>query len=299
MKFAFKNLKSTLICFSSFPLIGCETNNGILNPKGIVAFIERQLLFDTTAIMLIVIIPVIIMSIAFTYHYREKNHQKKINSREVEYKPNWSHSHFYESLWWSIPFLIVFALAIMTWIYTHKLDPYRKLKYAGETVQVQVVSLPWKWLFIYPKYNIATVNHLVIPNERQIELFLTCDNVPMSSFMIPQLGSQIYTMAGMETKLHLIPTHTGELKGLNTQYNGEGFSEMHFRVDVKNADEFAQWVALVKNTKDNLNANRYSQVRQPQINAPLQYFSGVDENLFTAIVTSYHALDYPTELEDR
>lgn len=291
-------LKTLLICCLSSLLIGCENNNGILNPKGIVTFIERQLLFDTTALMLIVIIPVIIISIDFTYHYREKNHKQQITGRKVEYKPYWSHSHFYEILWWTIPCIIVLTLSVISWIYTHKLDPYRKLNYPNETVQIQVVSLPWQWLFIYPEHNIGTVNHLVIPNERQIEFSLTNDNVPMSSFLIPQLGSQIYTMAGMQTKLHLVATETGSIKGLNSQYNGIGFSEMHFVVDIKDNDQFIAWVAEMKKNPNKLNASKFKELRQPQIGAPAQYFSAVQENLFADIISSYMALHHPTALQD-
>lgn len=296
MIFCKHNLKNLLICWMSFSLLGCSGNYGILNPKGLVAFIERQLLFDTTALMLIVIIPVIIISIDFTYHYREKNHIKQITSRKVEYKPNWSHNNFYESLWWSIPCLIVLALAFVSWHYTHKLDPYRKLQYPGELVHVQVISLPWKWLFIYPEHNIATINHLVIPNDQQIAFVLTTDNVPMSSFFIPQLGSQIYTMAGMQTQLHLVANETGQLRGLNSQYNGVGFSEMHFIVDVVEHEDFNLWVKQMKGSAESLSINKYNEIRQPQINVQAQYFAGVQENLFNEVVVSYMSLTHPNQI---
>jgi len=247
--------------------------------------------------MLIVIIPVIILSIDFVYHYREKNHEKQVTDRKVEYKPNWSESTFFETLWWSIPCVIVLALAFISWHFTHKLDPYRTLNYPDKPVHVQVVSLPWKWLFIYPEYNIATVNNLVLPKDRQIAFSLSCDNVPMSSFIVPQLGSQIYTMAGMETKLHLIPTEIGSFRGLNAQWNGEGFSEMHFIVDVKEYDQFIDWTEQMQSMSNPLDANKYQQVRQPEIGVKPEYFSSVQPDLFHEIIHSYMmGLEHPDYL---
>lgn len=292
MTFFNKVFKLLLIFLFSIILVGC-LDNGVLDPKGIVSYIERQLIFDTTALMLIVIIPVIILSFAFVYHYREKNHDKQTNGNQIEYKPYWSHSHFYEGLWWAIPCLIVLGLAIIGWIYTHKLDPYRKLDYSGEVIQVQVVSLPWKWLFIYPKHDIATINHLVLPNNQQVEFFLSCDNVAMSSFFIPQLGSQIYTMAGMQTKLHLIPSELGTIKGLNSQYNGIGFSDMHFDVDITEKKDFYNWVADVKRGSNRLSTDTYQEVREPEVNVPPQYFSSVQQNIFKDIIDSYKGLEHP------
>ncbi len=271
---------SSLIFLSA--LTGCDEaiDKGVLNPKGLIAFEERLLLFDAIALMLIVVIPVIIMSFAFAYRYRESH-------KTAEYKPNWSHNTFLEAVWWGVPCVIIFILGILTIKYTHQLDPYRKIDNYDVSLRVQVIALPWKWLFVYPDHNIATVNYLVIPNNKQVEFTLTSDNVPMSAFFIPQLGSQIYTMAGMTTKLHLLATEAGTYRGLNSQFNGDGFSDMYFPVKVVEEDEMQAWLSKVKASSKELNTENYAQLRKPTIANPEEYYSGVKKDLFGSIINTY------------
>lgn len=269
-------------------LTGCKTQmSGILDPKGIIAFQERQLMFDSLALMMIVVLPVIIMSLAFVWRF----HQSKDDS---EYLPNWSHNTMLESIWWGVPIAIIMILGIMTWETTHSLDPYKKIENVpGEILPIQAVALPWKWLFIYPEQNIATVNYLKIPRGRQVEFFLTTDNVPMSSFFIPQLGSQIYTMAGMRTRLHLVATHMGSFRGLNSQYNGDGFSGMTFQTEVVDPQEFKDWAAQVYRGSPELSSATYQTVRQPTIANPVEYYANVAPGLFDTIIESYNAAHHP------
>lgn len=275
-----KILKAAGVFLTLF-LVGCGKDaTGILNPKGVIAYEEKILLFDSIALMLIVVLPVIIMSFAFVYRYRESH-------KTAEYKPNWSHSVFLEGLWWGIPCVIIVAMGIMSWKATHKLDPYRKIDGHDVAMHVQVVALPWKWLFIYPEQNVASVNELVLPEGKQTEFSLTTDNVPMSAFFIPQLGSQIYTMAGMRTKLHLLPTAEGTFRGLNAQYNGDGFSDMHFPVRVVNEKDLNAWFKKVKASGRTLDAEQFAKLRQNSINSPAEYFSGVKPKLFQEIIMSY------------
>ncbi len=263
-------------------LTGCSGHFiGMLNPKGLVAFQERKLFFDTLALMLVVVLPVIIMSLTFVYHYQ-------ISHRIADYKPNWGHSYFLESLWWGIPCVIIFILAVMTWRQTHELDPYRRMTgYSEKPIIIQVIALPWKWLFIYPDENIATINYLEIPVGQQVEFWITTDNVPMSAFFIPQLGSQIYTMAGMRTRLHLVANEIGLYDGLNTQYNGDGFSEMHFSVHVVDPIEMASWIAQVKKAPDHLTLVSYDQLLNQSIDNKSAFFSGVEGNLFNTVMATY------------
>lgn len=267
------------LCFS---MSGCEGQLfGMLNPKGIVAFKERKLFFDTLALMLIVVIPVIIMSFAFVYHYQ-------VSHRVRDYKPNWSHSFFLESIWWSIPCAIIVVLATLTWKNTHALDPYSRIPgHPEQPMIIQAIALPWKWLFIYPEQNIATVNYLAVPVNRQVEYWITADNVPMSAFFIPQLGSQIYAMAGMRTRLHLLGTHTGTFTGLNTMYNGEGFSDMKFPVHVVDVKDMEQWITTMKNSPNQLTDATYSQLLNQSINDQPQFFSGVPSGLFDKVIATY------------
>ena len=274
-----------LLAIIAFPLLADHPS--ILAPKGIVAFEERKIIFDTAALMLIVVIPVIVMSIVFVIHYR-KGHMVE------EYKPNWHHSVFLESLWWGVPLIIVTLLAIITWYSTHRLDPFRKLHYNGKLIHIKVVALPWKWLFIYDDHNITTVNKLVLPRKVQVEFSLTSDNVPMSAFFIPQLGSQIYTMAGMETKLHLIPTRVANIEGFNAQFNGYGFDQMRFPVEIVERPDFEQWVKTVKNKPKPFTKADYLSLRQPSYsnNKSLE-FSSISPGLFKRIIHSYMLSEHP------
>ena len=153
------------------------------------------------------------------------------------------------------------------------------------------MALPWKWLFIYPEQNIATVNFVEIPKGQQVEFWLTNDNVAMSAFFIPQLSSQIYTMAGMRTRLHLLALEVGTFEGLNAQYNGDGFSDMHFAVKVVDPKEMSRWVKQVKKSSSGLTQERYKQLTQPAIKYPVEYFSSADKNLFKQIINKYKQTD--------
>lgn len=254
---------------------------GVLNPKGIVAYEERKLFFDTLALMLIVVLPVIIMSFAFVYHYQSSHHIK-------DYKPNWSHSFFLEALWWGIPCVIIVILAVLTWRKTQELDPFRPIQ--GENskpILIEAIALPWKWLFIYREQGIATINYLVVPLNQQVEYHITADNVPMSAFFIPQLGSQIYAMAGMRTRLHLIANHPGTYVGLNTQFNGDGFSDMHFSVHVVDKEKFADWLSQIKQSGVPLTDAVYKSLLTPTIANKPAFFNDVGPHLFENIINTY------------
>lgn len=252
---------------------------GVLSPKGVIAHQERQLMFDTMALMLIVVLPVIIMSFAFAYRYRA-------SKRIGKYRPNWSHNNLLEIFWWTIPTMIIVILGIIVWKKTHELDPYNEIDIPGKDEVVQVVALQWKWLFIYPEEGIATVNDLYMPQNKQVEFQITAD-APMSAFDIPQLGGQIYAMAGMRTRLHYYSSHIGTYEGLNTQLNGIGFSEMHFPAHVVSQSDFDQWVRKMKASSTPLTLDTYKHLYEPTIAAPAQYFSSVPNDLFMSIMMQY------------
>ncbi|WP_172952129.1 COX aromatic rich motif-containing protein [Candidatus Coxiella mudrowiae] len=285
------NSLKKMVKFSSFglsilsvlTLVGCRTMmTGILSPAGVITYEEKQLFFDSLALMLIVVIPVLIMSFTFIVRYRASH-------KTSDYQPNWGHSVLLEAIWWGIPMAIIFVLGIITWTMSHKLDPYRPIiiKGAGKPMVIQVVALPWKWLFIYPEQNIATVNYLEIARSKQVEFMFTNDNVPMSAFFIPQLGSQIYTMAGMRTRLHLIASRDGTYEGLDSQYNGDGFSDMCFDVKVVEPNELQRWFAEVKRSGEKLTPPMYEKLIQPSIKEPVHYYSSVVSNLFSQIMIKY------------
>ncbi|HAG62455.1 MAG TPA: ubiquinol oxidase subunit II [Coxiellaceae bacterium] len=264
------------LCFFS---ASYANNLGFLDPKGWVAKQELQLMLDTVALMLIVVIPVIIMSFAFAWRYRA-------SKRQGQYQPNWSHSTLLELFWWGIPTILVIVLGVFVWKSSHELDPYRQLDKPGKPEIIQVVALQWKWLFIYPKEGIATINDLYVPVNQQVEFRITAD-APMSAFGIPQLVGQIYAMAGMRTRLHMYSSNIGVYDGLNTQLNGDGFAYMHFPVHVASADDFSAWVNHVKAIGTPLTTENYGALYEPTINAPAQYFSSVSDGLFHAIMMQY------------
>lgn len=260
-------------------LTGCQ--GGILDPKGQVGIEEKNLIITATGLMLLVVIPVIILTLIFAWKYRA--------SANARYEPKWSHSSKIELFCWSIPIVIVVILGIITWISTHRLDPYRPLDIPPGTpsIEVQAVSMDWKWLFIYPKQGIATVNQLVFPKNTQIKFRITSQSV-MNSFFIPQLGSQIYSMAMMETKLHLIANEAGTFDGFSSNYSGAGFTGMKFKaIATPNEADFKQWVEKVRQSAKTLDDATYKQLVKPSENNPVEYFSSVKPKMFEQIVHQY------------
>lgn len=230
---------------------------------------------NATAIMLVVVLPVIVLTLAFAWWYRASN-------ARAAYQPDWAYSGHVELVTWSIPAMVVILLAAVGWIGSHQLDPARKLQSNTKPVRIEVVSLDWKWLFIYPDQHVAAVNQLVIPTATPIEFILTSANV-MNSFFIPQLGSQIYTMPGMTTRLNLLAERPGDFPGLSTNFSGDGFSDMHFLVHAVPAAEFASWLARTREAGPALNADAYSQLARPAGDVQALTYGDVDPDLFERI----------------
>lgn len=266
-----------LPCLGLLMLAGC--NMTLLDPKGQVGVDIKGIILIATWLMLLVVVPVIVLTLLFAWRYRAGN-------TSARYEPDWSHSTKIEVVVWLIPCLIILALGIITWKSSHDLDPYKPLESNVKPVTVEVVALNWKWLFIYPEQKIATVNELVIPVNTPVNFKITSDSI-MNSFFIPQLGSQVYAMAGMETKLHLIANHTGTFDGMSANYSGGGFSGMKFQtVSVSNYD-FDAWVAKVRATQKDLGADGYRELAKPSEHEPVTYFSQVDPQLYRGILHKY------------
>ena len=258
-------------------LSGC--NMEVLTPKGDVGAHEKSLILIALGLMAIVAIPVIAMTLWFPWRYRSGN-------KKATYAPNWSHSTRIELVVWSIPAIIIVILATITWISTHVLDPYRPLESDAKPVTVQVVSMDWKWLFVYPEYGVASVNELAFPVDRPVNFQITSDSV-MNAFFIPQLGSQIYAMAGMETKLHLIAREPGSYEGLSTNFSGEGFSDMHFKAIATSEDGFKDWIAKAKATPVRLDGESYKALATPSQKVPVSYYGQVATGLFASVVDKH------------
>jgi cytochrome o ubiquinol oxidase subunit II len=255
---------------------GCT--GGVLDPKGPIADAERQILFNSLGIMLAIVIPTILATLGVAYWFRASN-------TRARYMPEFAYSGRLEILVWSIPIMTVLLVGGVAWVGSHDLDPPKPIASAVKPVRVQVVSLDWKWLFIYPDQGIATVNQLTVPVGTPISFELTSSGV-MNSFFVPQLGGQIYTMAGMATHLHLQADHTGTYRGMSANYSGEGFSDMHFNVDAVPAKQFDQWAATARDSGPVLDAQAYRELATPsQAVAPFTY-RDVAPGLFNRVMSS-------------
>ncbi|KPC50174.1 ubiquinol oxidase subunit II [Amantichitinum ursilacus] len=249
---------------------------GVLDPQGPVAAAERTILLNATVIMLAVIIPVILLTLAFAWWFRAGNAKAKRS-------PDFAYSGPVEVVVWAIPMLIVLFLGGIAWIGSHDLDPPKRILAKHSPIDVQVVSLDWKWLFIYPALGVASVNKLVVPAGAPLRLQLTSATV-MNSFFVPQLGSQIYTMAGMSTRLNLLADKPGVYPGLSAQFSGQGFSDMRFNVQALPEGQFNQWVATAKRNPAQLTAATYAQLAKPGLQATPLEFGAIGQGVFDAIV---------------
>jgi cytochrome o ubiquinol oxidase subunit II len=271
----YRTLVTLLIC--SAMLGGCS--EGVLNPKGLIADGERQILFNSLGIMLAIVIPTILGTLGVAYWFRSSN-------RRARYQPDFTYSGRLEMLVWSIPAMTVLLVGGVAWMSSHELDPRKPIASNAEPLRIQVVSLDWKWLFIYPQQGIASVNQLTLPVGRPVSFELTSSGV-MNSFFVPQLGGQIYTMAGMVTRLHLQADQTGTYRGLSANYSGDGFADMRFTVDAVPDSEFTRWVhAARRGTSPVLDAQTYSGLAAPsKAVAPFTY-RAVAPDFFAGILNS-------------
>ena len=240
-----------LICAAM--LGGCS--EGVFDPQGPVADAERQIMFNSLGIMLAIVIPTILATLGVAYWFRASN-------QSARYLPDFAYSGRLEVLVWSIPLMTVLLVGTVAWIGAYDLDPPRPIASATKPLKVQVVSLDWKWLFIYPEQGIASVNHLTIPVGTPVSFELTSSGV-MNSFFVPQLAGQIYTMAGMVTRLNLVADHPGTYRGMSANYSGAGFSDMVFKVDAVAPDSFAQWAAATRSAGPVLDAQTYADLVRP------------------------------------
>jgi cytochrome o ubiquinol oxidase subunit 2 len=269
-----------VLVLSVFALLmtGCDKLI-VLNPKGPIGQEETTLIYMSIGAMLIVIVPVFVMTYLFVKRYRDSNN-------DADYQPDWVHSTKVELLIWLVPLMIVAFLSYLVWVKTYELDPYKPIASEHKPLNIEVISMDWNWLFIYPDYNIAMVNELVIPEKVPLSFRLTSATV-MTSFFIPQLGSQMYAMAGMQTKLHLLADETGTYEGHNIEFSGEGYDTMHFEVIAKTMQDFEEWMNEVKAKNNQLDLAAYKQLSQPSTNYPITIFSPVEPGLFNHVMQSF------------
>jgi cytochrome o ubiquinol oxidase subunit 2 len=262
-------------------LIVSRGDVAVLNPAGLVAAQERDLMTTATLLGLSIVIPVVIAVFIVAYKYQRPNTHEKQTA-------DWQPPQALQLLWWIIPSCIILILAVISWKTTHSLDPYRPLQSTTKPLRIQVVALQWKWLFIYPEQNIATVNYVAFPERTPLAFELTAD-APMNSFWIPRLGGQIYAMAGMVTKTHLMADAPGEFAGSAAEISGKGFAGMKFSAKAMTENDFTAWVSAVKASTRTLDHTKYTRLARPSENTPVTLYRAVEPGLYNEIVRKYMA----------
>jgi cytochrome o ubiquinol oxidase subunit 2 len=255
-------------------LAGCT--EGVLDPAGPIGAAQRQILVNSLAIMLAIVVPTILATLGFAWWFRAGN-------RRATYRPNWAFSGQIELVVWSIPTMTIMLLGGVSWLGSHALDPAKPIESEVAPLEVQVVSLDWKWLFIYPQQQVASVNSLVIPAGRPVHFTLTSASV-MNAFFVPRLGSMIYTMNGMTSQLYLQADQPGEFPGLSSHFSGDGFSDMHFTVRALAQDGFDKWAESLRPNGPVLDAPAYAALARQGTQATPFTYRGVEDGLFNRIV---------------
>ncbi len=253
-------------------------NIQVLNPKGAIASDERDLIIFTVILGVFVLLPVFVMTFWIAWKYREGNTKAK-------YRPDWDHNIVAETLWWGIPTAIIVVLSIVTWTTSHSLDPHKPLSNAAP-LKIQVVALDWKWLFIYPEQRVASVNYVQFPVDKPVQFEIT-SNGPMNSFWIPQLGSQIYAMAGMSTHLNLEANTIGDYRGSSANISGAGFAGMTFTARASSVTEFNDWVAGAQSKSSPMDMASFKVLAKPsQNNSPATYAT-VSPGLYNRVLAQF------------
>jgi cytochrome o ubiquinol oxidase subunit 2 len=264
-------------------LAGCNTI--VMKPHGDIAVQQAQLIVTSTFLMLLIIVPVIALTLWFAFRYRQSN-------KAATYTPDWDHSTRLELIIWGAPLLIIIALGAITWISTHKLDPYRPLDRIDaqralapdvKPLVIDVVALDWKWLFVYPEQGIATVNEVAAPVDRPIQFRITASSV-MNAFYVPALAGMVYAMPGMETQLHAVINRAGDYEGISANYSGAGFSDMKFRFLGMSDDDFGRWIAKNRESGETLSRDAYLKLEQPSHKEPVRRYAKLDAGLYEAVL---------------
>ena len=266
------------------PLIGgCDMV--VMNPTGDIAYQQRNLILFSVGVMLLIIVPVMVLTVLFAYRYRRGNPNKV-------YDPTFHHSTTLELVIWSGPLLIIIALSAVTWTSTHLLDPFRPLERLAPGVpvppdakplNVQVVALDWKWLFIYPDLGIATVNELALPVNVPVRFSITSTD-QFNTFYAPTLAGMIYAMPTMRSELNAVLNKPGESWGYSGNYTGRGYSNMRFKLHGVEPADFDRWVADVKVARGGLDLPTLIELVKPSEKVPVMHFASVQDGVFDRAV---------------
>lgn len=257
-------------------------NVQVLNPAGLIALQERNLIYLAVALMLIGVIPVFLFAFFVGTRYHAEN-------KKTSYRPDWSEHKGLQIFYWGFLTTIMLILSGVVWVGAHQLDPHVPIESHKKPLIVQVFSLRWKWLFVYPQYGIASMNYVEFPEKTPVVFEITAFDTPMTSFWIPQLGGQIYAMSGMATQTHLIADTVGEYRGASSEINGEGYADMVFNAKSVTQTDFNSWVAQTKQSHNQLTMDVFNKLAKPQVNKTRTEYSSTPDNLFSTIVMYYMA----------
>lgn len=273
---------TTLITLAALALLGYYISLHeipVLQPKGMIGIKERNILATCTLLMLIVVVPVFILTLYFGWKYRDTHEKGK-------YEPTYEHNNIAECCWWGVPLIIIIVISVITWRSSHELNPFKPIDTEKQSMDVQVVALDWKWLFIYPDQGIASVNYLKIPKDVPIDFQITSD-APMNSFWIPQLGGMIMAMPGMRSQLHLMADAQGLYSGRSAQISGKGFAGMVFTAEATSQEDFEKWVAEVRSSPKQLTLDEYNRLVEPSEYDPVVYYQLQKQDLFDYVLMKY------------
>jgi len=264
--------RSAYVCMLLCELAAPSRAEGVLEPWGAVGASERQLLYESLGVMLLVVVPVLALTLGFAWWFRASN-------KRATYVPDWNYSGKIEFTIWIIPLLIVLFLAAIAWVGAHELDPYRPIASPNKRVRVEVVALDWKWLFIYPELGVASVNEMALPVDVPLSMNITSGTV-MNAIFIPGLAGQIYAMTGMCTQMFVIAGQPGTYRGMATQFSGDGFSDMHFKVVAADRAGFDQWIEGLRQSGHSLDKPAYEHMLTTRGTEQASYYSFAEDGLF-------------------
>lgn len=252
----------------------------VLNPKGLIADHQLWLIIFSVVVLMGIAVPSLFYFYYFAWKYRETN-------AKATYEPNQKHGKKFVLVTWAVPCAVMLILAVVMWVATHKLDPMRAIASKKQPVTVQVIALRWKWLFIYPKQHIATVNFLQIPVDTPVQFDLTADEAPMSSFWIPNWGGQLYAMTGHSNRLNLMPTEKDDSEGSSAEINGAGFDGMKFTARASSQADFDNWVSKTQQSSDVLDWVEYQKLLKPSQNNQAAFYSSAEQDIYDTVLMKY------------
>lgn len=257
-----------------------DKNIALFNPKGVIAEQQMYLLIYVSVVLLLAAVPTILLLYFMAWKYRESNER-------AVHDPNVRRGKLFELSIWGIPTVIMVILVVAMYPATHTLEPRKTIASDKEPITIQVISMRWKWVFLYPEQKIATVNFVQIPEDTPIIFELTADEAPMSSFWIPNLAGQLYTMTSHVNRLNVLAEDVGDYPGSSAEINGAGFAGMKFTARVSTSADFERWTETTRQSTSILDSAAYRKLVEPSENNPVAYYANYEDGLYDTIIAKY------------